>query len=128
MILESAILYIKPGLASEFESAFREASSVLLSKKGYIDHELHKCVENRDEYIFLARWSGIKDRLIGFRGHPDYKKWSDSLDPFYARPPEIKHYIDIRVDRRDEADQVLMKILLAKGVTFTEPEETKSED
>ena len=33
MILESAILYIKPGLASEFESAFREASGVLLSKR-----------------------------------------------------------------------------------------------
>ena len=45
-----------------------------------------------------------------------------------ARPPEIKHYIDIRVDRRDEADQVLMKILLAKGATFTDPEETKSEE
>lgn len=128
MILESAILYIKPGLASEFESAFREATRILLSKKGYIDHELHKCVENRDEYIFLARWRGIKDPLIGFRGHPDYKKWSDSLDPFYARPPEIKHYIDIRVDRRDEAEQVLMNLLLAKGEKITDSEEMKSED
>lgn len=128
MILESAILYIKPGLASEFESAFREASRVLLSKKGYIDHELHKCVENRDEYIFLARWRGIKDPIIGFRGHPDYKRWSDALDPFYARPPEIKHYIDIRVDGRDEADQVLKKILLTKGETFTDSEESESED
>lgn len=112
MILESAVLHIKPGLASDFESAFRAVSVVLLTKKGYVDHELHKCVENRDEYIFLVRWSGIKDHLLGFRGHPDYKKWSAALEPFYASPPEVKHYIDIRIDSREQAEMELVKLLI----------------
>ncbi|WP_339294286.1 antibiotic biosynthesis monooxygenase [Paenibacillus sp. FSL W7-1279] len=127
MILESAILYIKPGLASEFESAFRETSGVLLSKKGYVSHELNKCVENRDEYIFLVRWSGIKDHLIGFRGHPDYKLWNASLEPFYARPPEVKHYIDIRIDRREQAEAELTKLLIPEsrtGSTSSQEERT----
>lgn len=128
MIVESANLYIKPGLASEFESVFREASTVLLSKKGYIGHELHKCVENRDEYIFLVRWRGIKDPLLGFRGHPDYKIWSDSLEPFYARPPEIKHYVDIRMDLRDEAERELMNLMDSKGESDLLSEETGSDD
>ncbi|ANY75659.1 antibiotic biosynthesis monooxygenase family protein [Paenibacillus ihbetae] len=110
MILETAVLQIKPGLASEFESVFRTASAVLLTKKGYIDHELHKCVENRDEYILLIRWTGIKDHLIGFRGHPDYKTWVQALEPYYADPPQIKHYIDIRVDSREQAEQELAEL------------------
>lgn len=125
MILESAILNIKPGLASEFESAFREASGVLLSKKGYVGHELHKCVENRDEYIFLVRWSGIKDHLIGFRGHPDYKKWTASLEPFYAKAPEVKHYIDIRIDSREQAESELAKLLIPESGSDSTAEENR---
>ncbi|GAB6931342.1 hypothetical protein JCM10914A_53250 [Paenibacillus sp. JCM 10914] len=104
MILETAALYIKPGLSSDFESAFRSASNVLLSKKGYVEHELHKCVEKRDEYVLLVRWKGIKDRLVGFKHHPDYTKWVAELEPFYARSPEVKHYIDIRTDSREQAE------------------------
>ncbi|MBT2759717.1 antibiotic biosynthesis monooxygenase family protein [Paenibacillus sp. ISL-20] len=126
MILESAILYIKPGLASEFESVFREVSGVLLTKKGYVSHELHKCVENRDEYIFLVRWSGIKDRLIGFRGHPDYKLWTASLKPFYAQPPEVRHYIDIRIDSREQAEAELTKLLFADSGTDSVSQEERT--
>lgn len=126
MILESAILYIKPGLASEFESAFREVSGVLLTKKGYVSHELHKCVENRDEYIFLVRWSGIKDRLIGFRGHPDYKLWTASLEPFYARLPEVRHYIDIRIDSREQAEAELKKLLIPESGTDSAAHEERT--
>lgn len=128
MILESAILYIKPGLASDFESAFRAASGVLLTKKGYVDHELHKCVENRDEYIFLVRWSGIKDHLLGFRGHPDYKKWSVLLEPFYASPPEVKHYIDIRIDSREQAEMELVKLLIPGSGTDAEADADADEE
>lgn len=33
MILQTATLHIKPGFASEFESAFRAASGKLITKK-----------------------------------------------------------------------------------------------
>lgn len=112
MILQTVVIDIKPGLASEFESAVRTASSVLTTKKGYIGHELHKCVENRDEYVLLIRWTGIKDHLIGFRGHPDYKLWVQALEPFYAKPPQGKHYIDIRVEGREEAGRDLAEAAL----------------
>ncbi|MUG66610.1 antibiotic biosynthesis monooxygenase [Paenibacillus campinasensis] len=105
MILQTATLHIKPGFASEFESAFRAASGKLITKKGYIDHELHKCVENRDEYLFFVRWTGIKDHLIGFRGHPDYAEWLSMLEPFYSQAPEMRHYVDIRATGREQEDE-----------------------
>ena len=45
MILEVAILQIKPELTHNFESAFREASKIISKMKGYINHELQKCLE-----------------------------------------------------------------------------------
>ncbi|MEW9107543.1 antibiotic biosynthesis monooxygenase, partial [Paenibacillus sp.] len=42
MIREVAVLHIKPGTSNDFESAFRHASPLLTSSRGYISHELHK--------------------------------------------------------------------------------------
>lgn len=42
MILEVAILEIKPGLTQEFETAFKTASPIIASMPGYISHELQQ--------------------------------------------------------------------------------------
>jgi heme-degrading monooxygenase HmoA len=41
MILEVAILDVRPGADKEFEIAFREASAIISSTPGYVSHELH---------------------------------------------------------------------------------------
>ena len=101
MILEAATLYVKPGSINDFESAFRSAYDIISTMKGYLGHELYKCVENKDEYILLIRWNAIKDHTIGFRQSPQYKEWVELLQPFYDPQPEVKHYIDIRVGGRE---------------------------
>ena len=45
MILEVAVLKIKPGMNQEFEIAFAEASKIISSMPGYISHDLQKCLE-----------------------------------------------------------------------------------
>lgn len=103
MILEAATLHVKPGSMNDFESAFRSAYDIISTMKGYLGHELYKCVENKDEYILLIRWNAIKDNTIGFRQSPQYKEWVELLQPFYNPQPEVKHYIDIRVGGREQA-------------------------
>lgn len=104
MILEAATLRIKPGRINEFESAFRSAYGIVSGMRGYLGHELYKCVENKDEYILLVRWSSIKDVAVGFRKSPEYRQWLELLEPFYDPQPETKHYIDIRVGGREQAE------------------------
>lgn len=101
MILEAATLYIKPGAINEFESTLRSAYGIISTMRGYLGHELYKCVENRDEYILLIRWNTIKDHAIGFRQSPEYKEWVELLQPYYDPEPSVKHYIDIRVGGRE---------------------------
>jgi len=45
MILEVAILYIKPGLEQAFEADFELASRYISAIDGYLRHSLQKCME-----------------------------------------------------------------------------------
>jgi heme-degrading monooxygenase HmoA len=52
VILEVAILNIRPGSRVAFESSFAEALPLLAASAGYIDHELSRCLEVMDRYIY----------------------------------------------------------------------------
>jgi heme-degrading monooxygenase HmoA len=92
LILEVAILDLKPGIADEFEAAFRVASNIIVGMPGYISHELQHCLENRDRYILLVRWEKLEDHTVGFRGSPEYQEWRALLHHFYEPFPVVEHY------------------------------------
>ena len=92
MILEVAILDIKPNMAAEFETAFKTASAIISSMPGYISHELQRCIENTNRYILLVRWQSLEDHTVGFRESPDYQKWRALLHHFYDPFPTVEHY------------------------------------
>ncbi|MDO5979615.1 antibiotic biosynthesis monooxygenase family protein [Flavivirga spongiicola] len=92
MILEVAILNIKKGLSEDYEKAFQEAKSIISSMKGYISHELKKCVEQEDKYILLVNWETVEDHEIGFRKSKEYQEWKTLLHDFYEPFPIVEHY------------------------------------
>jgi heme-degrading monooxygenase HmoA len=92
MILEVAILNVKPGLTTEFEAAFNEASALIASMSGYISHELQHCIEDKNRYILLVRWQKLEDHTVGFRQSPQYQTWSTLLHHFYDPFPTVEHY------------------------------------
>lgn len=98
MILQSAWLSIKPEAASEFESRFRKAQSILTGSRGYISHELNKCVEQDGMYLLLVKWQSISDHRVGFAGSPQHEAWLAELEEFYAEGPQERHYVRIRLD------------------------------
>lgn len=92
MILEVAILDIKPNMAAEFETAFKTASTIISAMPGYISHELQRCIETANRYILLVRWQRLEDHTVGFRQSPDYQKWRFLLHHFYDPFPIVEHY------------------------------------
>jgi heme-degrading monooxygenase HmoA len=97
MILEVAVLKIKPGMANEYESTFRKASKIISQMKGYIGHELQKCVEEDNKYMLLVKWETIKDHTVGFRQSPEYQEWKSLLHDFYDPFPTVEHYVNIQL-------------------------------
>ena len=55
MILEMAVLQVKPGLAGEFQDAFRTAEPIIAASTGYLGHELHRCVEDPNQFLLLVQ-------------------------------------------------------------------------
>lgn len=92
MILEVALLTIRPGQEPEFEYAFTQAVPIIASMKGYITHELQRCVETPNRYILLVRWQTLEDHTVGFRGSPEYQEWRRLLHHFYEPFPVVEHF------------------------------------
>lgn len=92
MVLEMAVLQVKPGRAAEFENAFRTAEPILTEAVGHLSHELHRCLEHPDRFLLLVRWNTLEDHTKGFRGSPRYQQWKALLHHFYDPFPEVLHY------------------------------------
>ncbi len=97
MILEVAVLDVKPGLADAFEAAFAKAQSNISSMKGYISHELKRCVETDSRYILLVEWETQEDHTQGFRGPEGYQEWKELLHHFYDPFPVLEHYESVQL-------------------------------
>lgn len=92
MILEVAILNVRDGACDAFESAFREASTIIASMPGYHSHELRRCVEAPGRYILLVHWRCLEDHTAGFRQSAEYQRWGTLLHHFYDPFPTVEHY------------------------------------
>lgn len=91
-ILEAVMLQIRPGTANAFEAAFRQASPMIASMKGYGGHNLQRCLETPGKYLLLVRWETLEDHTVGFRGSPDYQAWKQLLHHFYDPFPVVEHF------------------------------------
>ncbi len=91
MILEHALLTVDPHKHQEFEADFSEASQIISSMKGYIDHSLNKCLE-KNQYLILVKWKTLEDHTIGFRQSAEYQEWKKLLHHYYDPFPEVLHF------------------------------------
>lgn len=92
MILEAAVLDVIPSRINEFEFNFSKAQNIISSMKGYISHDLKKCIENKNRYILLVQWETLEDHTEGFRKSPEYQDWKQLLHEFYDPFPVVEHY------------------------------------
>ena len=92
MILESAILDVKPGQEAAFERDFVTASVYISSIDGYLSHELQRCLEKPGRYLLLARWRTLAAHTEGFRQSPQYLEWKRLLHHYYDPFPTVEHF------------------------------------
>jgi heme-degrading monooxygenase HmoA len=92
MILEAAMLQVKPGLASAFEQAFARAQAIISTMPGYVSHQLQRCLEVPDKYLLLVQWQTLEDHTIGFRQSEQYQQWRLLLHDFYQPFPVVEHF------------------------------------
>lgn len=89
MVLESAVLDVRPDQEAEFEAAFSEAKHIIARTPGFRGLQLQRCVEKPNRYLLLVRWRHLTDHTVGFRGSSDYQDWKRLLHHFYDPYPRL---------------------------------------
>ena len=92
MILEHAVLSVKPGQSAAFEAALREARPLISATPGFQRMEVRRCVETRDRYLLLVWWDTLEAHTVGFRKSERYEPWRKLLHHFYEPFPLVEHY------------------------------------
>lgn len=92
MILETAILTIKPGQSAAFEAAMREARPLIAATTGFQRIEVRPCIETPDRYLLLVWWDTLEAHTEGFRQSERYGPWRELLHRFYDPFPLVEHY------------------------------------
>ncbi len=107
MILEHALLPVKPGREAEFEAAFAGARGIISATPGFRGLTLSRCVERPGVYLLLVQWDRLEDHTDGFRGSPRYERWRELLHHFYDPFPVVEHFQEVLAADQAEPDQPL---------------------
>ncbi len=92
MILDSALLDVKPGEEAAFEAALQEARPLIAATSGFRSIAVRRCIETPNRYLLLVEWDSLEDHTIGFRQSARYAQWRDLLHRFYDPFPRVEHF------------------------------------
>lgn len=92
MILERALIAVKPGQAEAFKTAFAKARPHIEGAKGCRKVEMRQGIENPEDFLLLVWWDTLEDHNIGFRESAAFTEWRAILGPLFASPPNVVHH------------------------------------
>lgn len=92
MVVEHALLSVKPAQTVAFEEAFAEAGTIIASMPGFRGLTLSRCLERDAAYLLLVEWDRLEDHTVGFRESEQYERWRGLLHHFYDPFPSVEHY------------------------------------
>jgi heme-degrading monooxygenase HmoA len=64
MILERALITVKPGQAEAFKAAFPKARPHIAGAKGFHKCEMRQGIENPEDFLLLVWWETLEDHNV----------------------------------------------------------------
>lgn len=95
MILEHAILLVRPGEEARFEAALAVARPLIAGQPGFVSLSVHRSLETPNAYVLLVEWESLEAHSEGFRRSPEYETWRDLLHSFYEPFPVVEHFVRV---------------------------------
>ena len=99
MVLEVALMTIKPECIEDFERDFPKAAAISASAPGYISHELQRCIETKGKYLYMIRWESLEAHEVNFRQSPLREKFVDVVGKYRAKSNFTEHFESVTDDR-----------------------------
>jgi heme-degrading monooxygenase HmoA len=94
MVVEQALLQVRPGQDDAFRQAMAKARPLIAASPGFIDLQVRPAVEEPGCYLLLVQWASIADHRDGFRRSDRYQQWRALLHGFYDPMPQVRYFGD----------------------------------
>lgn len=93
MIVEHALLQVKPGQERAFETAMQEARALIAASPGFHFISVQPALAgDESEYLLLVQWDDIGSHQEGFRKSDRYQRWRELLHHFYDPMPVVSYF------------------------------------
>jgi heme-degrading monooxygenase HmoA len=95
MVLEVALIDIKPGQEDEFAAAYAKARPILISTPGLRSARMTRGIESPSRFVLLVEWDSVAAHEDNFRATERFGQWRGLIGPFFAAPPLVEHFTDV---------------------------------
>ena len=92
MIVEHAILQVRPGQSVAFAAAMVQARPLVAVQAGFQSIEVRPSSDDPGRYLLLIIWDTVASHRDGFRLSPEYQQWCALLHLFYDPMPVVHYY------------------------------------
>ncbi|MFT3966940.1 MAG: antibiotic biosynthesis monooxygenase [Sphingobium sp.] len=94
MVLEQALLHVRPGQDEAFRAAMAQARPLIAASPGFLGMEVCPASQETGLYLLLVRWESIAHHRDGFRKSDRYEQWRALLHGYYDPMPEVRYFGD----------------------------------
>ncbi len=94
MVLEVALIDVKPGSEDAFAAAYEQARALVASTPGCRSMRMTRGVETPTRFVLLAEWDSVDAHQV-FRDSDRFPQWRGLIGPHFAQPPHVEHFADV---------------------------------
>ncbi len=93
MVLEIALIDVRPGAEDDFTAAYREARR-LLDEASARSVRMTRGIETPSRFVLLVEWDSVAAHEE-FRASEGFGQWRGLIGPHFAGPPAVEHFADV---------------------------------
>ncbi len=94
MVLEVALIDVRPGAEDDFAAAYRTARTLVSDTPGCQTIRMTRGVETPTRFVLLVEWDSVAAHE-GFRSSARFGQWRALVGPHFAAPPVVEHFTDL---------------------------------
>jgi heme-degrading monooxygenase HmoA len=98
MVLEVALIDVRPGEEDAFTSAYGKAHETLAGTPGCRTVRMTRGIESPSRFVLLVEWDSVEAHVENFRATERFTTWRGLIGPYFAQPPVVEHFADVPAD------------------------------
>jgi heme-degrading monooxygenase HmoA len=95
MVVEVALIDVRPGQEDDFAAAYANAKPLLTSTPGCRSVRMTRGIESPSRFVLLVEWDSVAAHVDNFRNSDRYPRWRGHIGPYFAQPPTVEHFVDV---------------------------------